>query len=432
MFDTPPDLGCGQNPLAAFQDTLKNIVKVMMILYVVIFGLRIVMGGALPKKSEFFIFILKFALVMHFAVGSVPTANQKTGIDQVYELALTAMSSFSNMIAGNDDLGLDNNGMPRMGSNLCQYNIGGYKEGYEYLALWDSLDCKLAYYLSIASPLKGGGLEAVRGQFIHIGLFVLIWGAAFSFSLPLVIFLFAFGILLLSIIVYVAHVYIIALIAISITIFVGPIFIPMALFEKTKGYFDEWLKLLISYTLYPTIIVAFVGIMITTFDQTIYPDCEFTLTPYSGISYWEFATTQSDTCKDSYGYMMSILTSGSASEVIDFAGGLFQFSRLKSGNYMLEKLLSSLMMATFFAFLFYYFAKQLSAFAADVSQSTNIGGLAIKPTAIADVAIKIATKGKGKGAAKGKGKDKGKGEGIGVAGGSEGKSKRSGINVSGK
>lgn len=432
MFKTPENSECSQNPLAKFQETLKDIVRVMMILYVIVFGLRILMGGALPKKSEFFIFILKFALVTYFAVGTIPNADHKTGLEQAYEFATTAMSSFANIVAGNDDLGVDTEGNPIMGARLCQYNTGDYESGYEYLALWDSLDCKLAYYLSMASPLKGGGLEAVRGQFIHIGLFAIIWGAFFSFSIPLVIFLFAFGILLLSIIVYVAHIYIIALIAISITIFMGPIFIPMALFARTKGYFDEWLKLIISYTIYPTIVLAFVGIMVATFDQTLYPDCEFTLTPYGSTSYWEFTTEQSDTCKDAYGYTIAVLTSGSASEVVDFAGGLFQFSRLKSGDYMIEKLLSSLMMATFFVFLFYYFAKQLSAFAADVSMSVNLGSVAVSPTAVADMAIKIATKqGKkgGKGSAKGKGKDD---KGISVAGEEGGKAGRSGIQVSGK
>lgn len=427
MFNTPADLGCSQNPLSAFQDSLKDIVRVMMILYVILFGLRIVMGGTIPHKSEMFIFILKFALVLHFAVGTVPGPNQKTGIQQVYDLGMTAMSSFSNMIAGNDALGHNPDGTPIMSSNLCQYNTSTYDEGYEYLALWDSLDCKLAYYLSIASPLKGGGLAATHGQFVHIGLFVLIWGAFFSFSLPLVVFLFAFGILMLSIVIYVVHVYILALIAISLSIFMGPIFIPMALFEKTKGYFDEWLKLVISYTLYPAIIMAFVGIMVSTFDQTIFPDCNFNLVPYGSMSYWEIFNP-SDTCKDSYGYMMGVLTAGSASEVMDFADGLFKFYRLKSGNYMLEKLLSSLMFSTFFAFLFYHFAKQLSAFAADVSQSTNIGGMAIKPTAVADAAIKV-SKWKGK---KGKKSGAGKGKGISVSGKDGNNSKRSGINVSGK
>lgn len=396
LFRTPPDLACPKNPLAAFQDSLKDIVRVMMILYVIIFGIRIAIGGALPKKSEFFTFILKFALVIYFAIGGVPGTDNKTGIEQVYDISITAMSSFANMVAGNDDLGIGPDGAPKQSPKLCQFNLADYDEGYEYLAIWDSLDCRLAFYLGIASPVEGGALAAMTSNILNAAVFVLIWGAMFSFIFPLLVFMIAFGVFLLSIVIYFVHVYIIAMIAVAITIFMGPIFIPMALFEKTKGYFDEWLKLLIAYTLYPAIIMAFVGVMVITFDNIIYKGCDFIPDqniPGIDFNYWKFAPNSTDECKSSFGYITAQLSSGHLSEIADFAGGLFKYIRIKKDVSLLGDLIESMMLCTFFAFLFYYFAMQLSGFAADVSQATNIGAQAIGPTALIDIALDVATKG---------------------------------------
>ena len=436
LFRTPPDLACPKNPLAAFQESLKDIVRGMMVLYVIIFGIRVAMGGALPKKSEFFTFILKFALVTYFAIGGVPGTDNKTGIEHIYDISITAMSSFSNMIAGNDNLGIGADGAPKQSTKLCQFNLDYYDEGYEYLALWDSLDCRLAFYLGISSPVEGGALAAMSSNILKAAVFVLIWGAMFSFIFPLLVFMTAFGVFLLSIVIYFVHVYIIAMIAVAITIFMGPIFIPMALFEKTKGYFDEWLKLLIAYTLYPTIITAFLGIMVITFDNVIYKGCDFvpeTKTSVITFDYWKFAPNPTDECQNSFGYILAQLSSGNLTEIADFAGGLFQYVRIKKDVAILGDLIESMMLCTFFAFLFYYFAMQLSGFAADLSQSTNIGAQAISPTAIIDKALDAATKGgasKAKDATKSK-DDKGKDGDKGVSV-SKDKSGRKGIDVSSK
>lgn len=423
MFNTPDDSSCPRNPLAAFQDSLKNTVKVLLILYVIVFGIRIAMGGALPKRVEFFIFILKFAFITYFAVGGV-TSDNKTGLEIAYNGVITAMHSFSNMVAGNDD-------MSDAGTNakgLCRYDLSQYESGYEYLALWDSLDCRISFYLGFSNPMVGNLPGSAHHGITNSGIFGLILPLFFGFSLILLVFSIAFAILLVSTVVYFTHVYVIALIAISINMFLGPIFIPLALFKKTKSYFDSWLQLTIAYTLYPAVITAFLAIMVTTYDSVIYKGCEFERNGYGANQYWKFDTSSATMgeCRDSLGYMMAQLTSGSGTESVS-VGGLFHISRIKHGSQIFVNLIEPLMVCVFFMFLFYYFAQQLSAFAADISQATNIGAQAIKPTAVADLALDAATKGnysKAKEAAKAADGKKG---GVSVAGKG---AKRKGISVS--
>jgi len=395
-----------------------------LVLYVVIFGIQVAIGGKIPKKSEIFTFILKFALVGYFAVGTTSAAvDSQSGLYYFYDALINAMGEFSGMLI---------QGISEGNGGLCQYS--GYASGYEYLSLWDALDCRVSFYLGLTSPVAGGALKALTSNALSGGMFTLIWGAFFSFYFPLVVFIICFGVFLLSVVIYLVHVYIIALITLSIMIFCGPIFIPLALFDRTKKYFDEWLSLTLSYVLYPVVITAFISIMITTFDSVIYNDCTFQSQPLqiggTSINYWIFSNPVSSTCQNSFGYIISQITSGTASEVVDFAGGLFNFSRLIQGASEMVQLLESMMLCTFFGFLFYYFSKQLSEFAADISGATNLGSQAIAPTAVADAAAKAAQEYASGGSEGGKGAGGGKGDGVSVSG--KGDDKKDGVSVSGK
>lgn len=64
--------------------------------------------------------------------------------------------------------------------------------------------------------------------------------------------------------------YLIALIVISLLIAVAPIFIMFILFERTKSLFEDWLKQLISATLQPIIIMAFMSLLYVVIMQSLY------------------------------------------------------------------------------------------------------------------------------------------------------------------
>jgi type IV secretion system protein VirB6 len=244
--------------------------------------------------------------------------------------------------------------------------------------------------------------------------------SVFSFQLYFMAFIFVFAIFLLSVALYVVHVYIIAIICITFVMFLAPLMVPMALFKQTKGYYDAWIKILISYTLQPVVVFAFLALMLTLFDNIYYGTCQFeqigtdmtvkTLEKRSGpngsrfyssenavetkkrIPYYKMKNLKDipeedqQSCKDSFGYKLSALGKDSQETVDAF---FFDVNIFKTEYYSdIANMLISLLTLSLFAFLFYYFVEQLSNIAADLSGSGGpIGRMAIGPKKLLDAVI---------------------------------------------
>ena len=155
---------------------------------------------------------------------------------------------------------------------------------YSYLAPWDRLDCRILFYLG--APLDGiGGKIGTGGA---VTLMVLLGAAPVLLVAGSVIgIIFAGGqilvalvcifmaILMMMVILWMCYVFILSLVALSVIVILSPLFIPMVLFQHTKGYFDGWLKELITYSLYPVILFAFLSFMFIACDKIFYRGLNF-------------------------------------------------------------------------------------------------------------------------------------------------------------
>ncbi|MFP3031930.1 MAG: type IV secretion system protein, partial [Wolbachia sp.] len=83
------------------------------------------------------------------------------------------------------------------------------------------------------------------------------------------------AILLMMVILWLCYVFILSLVALSVIIILSPLFIPMVLFQHTKGYFDGWVRELITYSLYPVILFAFLSFMFIACDKIYYNNLNF-------------------------------------------------------------------------------------------------------------------------------------------------------------
>jgi type IV secretion system protein VirB6 len=181
--------------------------------------------------------------------------------------------------------------------------------------------------------------------------------------------------------------------------FFAPIFIPCVLFQVTKSYFDAWLKLMISYALQPTVLAAFIALMFTTFDQTMYGDCTFTKTQLPapmrtalasvlnprGILFL-YANATTDGCKDSPGYRFNGMTTSNSLTRIDLV--FFNLDILN--NWTTVSVFPAMFKMFVVGFLFWHFSKMLGAFASDLTGGPNMSALAVAPTAFAKLAAKVA------------------------------------------
>ncbi len=396
-----------------FQYAMRKMIKAAITLYFILFGIKMVLGKEMPSRGEFFIFGAKYILVLYFSVG-IYTSTARNG-SPVYDDGITSYmiplfkggaASLANMVysAGG-------------ATGLCSYDPNSYATGYGYLALWDSLDCRLLYYLGIGSistlaeKIINNPSQAIALTAASLGvptMLNLIIPALFSFEIIFAVFLIIFFVFLLSIVIYFVNIIVLCTIGLTILIYLSPIFVPMALFQPTKSYFDGWLKLMISYALQPMVVAAYMAMMLTVFDQAVFGNCQFVnksvnfsiggipktlpffllCDPKNPISGCTPVTTDSSatSCENSIGYIVNPLSGNSLTETTSAL--FFDIVTLKAN--VVGSMFSSLLTLVLFAFLFYKFAELLGEFAAELTGGTNLGEMAGNPMALVNKAASAA------------------------------------------
>ncbi len=103
-----------------------------------------------------------------------------------------------------------------------------------------------------------------------------------GFALMLIIMI-AIGLYALAVL-KAALTYMMSIVIVSILLFATPIFMPMMLFQTTKGLFDSWWKMIISFTLQPVGMFAGIAIFNTLFAATIYATLSYTICPYCAVA----------------------------------------------------------------------------------------------------------------------------------------------------
>lgn len=373
------------NILLSFQEKMRGIVGIMLTLYVIAYGFKIVAGGEMPKKHELFMFAIKIGLVIYFAVGSFsapPSGTQfasnatdinHNGLTYYFFELFKIMSELANIIiqAGNQTSGTNGNG-------FCVFPPPGlsYNHGYSYLALWDSLDCHITSYLGLTNLTDGSS------KTMHI--LVMIWIYFVGFQPIMTLYLVFFAFFLISVMINFVLVFLMSMLGLMFIAYLGPIFIPMCLFSYTHKYYEEWLKLAISYTLQPAVMAAGLSLILVVLDSEMYGTCEFAMTSYGSNGHY-YAQITADSlslpgCTNSLGYWVSELQQGSIGSVKNW-GGFVSFFIPNIPNPMFK---AELLYIAILLFLFYKLADQLAPLASDITGGMDLGAYAAAPSAISD------------------------------------------------
>lgn len=240
------------------QDNLRLGVKAVLTLSITFLGVKMLLGGEVMKKSELMMYIIKFGIVMFFAIG---TAWQNFFFDGVYN----ASNVLSQMVF---KIQMPEQEEKRDG---CQFGITTdaqgnpivsaitYPKGKEYLAIWDTLDCKIARYLGYGPQVSVANIA----KLILAGWLTGPIGIYFSVALLF------FGFCLIALTIKSIHIFVGSTTAIIILIFVSPITITAMMFKKTESIFKNWLKQIVGFSLQPMILFAFIAIFISIFDKTL-------------------------------------------------------------------------------------------------------------------------------------------------------------------
>jgi len=250
---------------STIQSAMESVVRMGITLSVMFYGLNILWGkNNVGDKKDIMVYITKIALVLYFATGD---AWQTMFFDGVYGSSMT----FANMVFKIESSQNENQRDGCQFGNITlpdgtQISSGRtYPSGKEYLAIWDTLDCKIMRYLGFNAQSPAANIASL----IFAGMLTGPVGIYFAIALMF------FGFFFLSATIRALHIFLTSCISIIIFVFVTPVIVPLGLFSRTKGIFDKWISELISFCLQPMILFAYIAVFITVMDKTVIGSATF-------------------------------------------------------------------------------------------------------------------------------------------------------------
>jgi type IV secretion system protein VirB6 len=274
----PPAINNSENSFfISLQDGIRNIVLAMMALYLVILGYTIMISGQPPQSNVIMVAIIKIALIAYLGVGEglyKDPSGRRIGGDLIGTV-LDMPNQLSDIFMQAMDIG-DPVGMCRYqynGANVLsnrQLSEGGLAPtpGFNEvrMSMWDMIDCKLLNYMNFGScsysvhDLMASSIIFATPYFVLTGgvnIFVIIVGLIYIIATVMLVF-------------KLFYIMVVALASLALLLFLSPIFLAFWLFESTKNITQHWFQLLISYMLYPALMVMVIAIVLATFDSMLY------------------------------------------------------------------------------------------------------------------------------------------------------------------
>ncbi len=254
-----------------FQVSMRKVVTGFLTLYVFLFGCRLALTPETITQKDLVNFIFKFVLVTYFSIGINTNLSGNTRFDGmtqwIFPLLFSGLNDMTNwMMYASSINGLCNFADTPVTNNMN--NVG--------LALWDQIDCRLAYYIGydVVGEMMAGITWANDPVGHQIPPYILIVIPALFFGLiPLAVLAIYYPIMVISLVAYVIAMYINALIIISVLGVLAPLFVPMALFSYTYGYFTKWWRILFAMMIQPVIAMLFLSLFFAVFDRAFYGTC---------------------------------------------------------------------------------------------------------------------------------------------------------------
>ncbi|MFT5702838.1 MAG: type IV secretory pathway VirB6-like protein [Rickettsiales bacterium] len=249
------------------QEYVKDLIKIVLSISIMLQGFKILLTGEVTKRKDLVIYVAKIGLVLFFATGS---AWQTFFFDGVYNASSTLSTTVMNISTSSDVKHQDGCqfGKISFSDGTSEYRVK-YPDGKQYLAIFDTFDCKIARYLGL-------GPSATVASIVLLIIPALISPAVGGIGIFFAVLTAAFGIIMIVAAIRILHVFLVSAFLILLLVYISPITIVCILFEKTKAVFNRWLNSLIGYSIQPIILFAYIGIFITIFETLVTGSATFT------------------------------------------------------------------------------------------------------------------------------------------------------------
>lgn len=389
----------GQSTFQEIQENFKSIVLVILTLYLVVVGIKLISSPQPVKMGDAIMMMLKFSLVTYFAIGDAWYNFNGSGAG-IYHMLMDGgtyiASFFTEGLMSNDPLGFCRYEYTDGEQLLRDRIISGGSEvtsGFTgiKLTVMDLLDCKMGTYFNFSMCNYSAVRTAlfwIIGVIMFASLGTFFYVLFSGMVLVLLIALITYCVLMLMIAFKYVYISILALFIITVLVFLSPIFVVFALFDSTKQIFDSYVKMLLGYMIYPALLFAFISLMLATLDSVYYGIDDATSGPLSTADIVEKCQSYKDT-GDSSLFCIMVNQRGGAYEHPCLANNvslfdLFQFdynsiqilgielthfySLGNPGDYFKE-----VAKLTLFAFLFYLFMQSVNDFLAIMVSTRSLG-----------------------------------------------------------
>lgn len=396
-------------PFPEFQGMMRNAVGAALIIYVMVYGFKLAMNVDYATKEQVFLFIMKIILVAYFAVGLGPPSFSSGKAIQENGMTGYVLPELINLTNEFTEMVFSATGA----QGLCEFDVTKYEEGYEYYKIWDAIGCRVAYYggmqilynygsilkdltgIEAGEPAGGEPVMSDSGSgsgdapdavsdVLNFALIPVLFGFLLAGNIIVVVLGIIFVVMLLSLGLYFITAYLVCMITLYAMAYISPIFITMALFERTKDYFESWLRIVMSCTLQPAIIGGFMALLLTVYDSTIYGNCEFQRFDYE-VGDIKFSTfelreplSEPELCQETLGYKLAKYYTGEGWSTLTLM--LFEVSYINDTL----NLALSLIYVMIYVFIFYFFMKSISKFASEITGGPDLSDVTFAP----DVVIK--------------------------------------------
>ncbi len=260
----------------------------LLVLSVIIFGAMAAIGMLEKPGRDVLMLVIKMVFVIYFSLS---------GRD-LYNATMVIMDSTAQTVVSYIPMQgkADNTGKSDFSTIQCMKDMSAQQGNVDVVYIytinraytsqmvtgpWMAMDCIIDTVIGIRVADKDpySGIKDAHNDIFDEndkgpsrGLLYLFFSSMQSSVTGLLLFvigmMFIWG--LLQMIVKALFIYLAGYIGLAVMMMFAPLFIPLVMFQSTKNYFDRWIKLVISFSLQPIIILVFIAFSIAAVDLAMF------------------------------------------------------------------------------------------------------------------------------------------------------------------
>lgn len=261
-----------------FYQIVKDAISAFVVLAVVIYGVLVAAGMIEKFGRDMVVLAIKISMVFYFT----------TNVQQLYDWDITIMDAAGSAVVSFVPQSGTPDGVTDASRIVCMQNMINQAAkpttGDPVVGPWLAMDCLIDTVIGIKVPVdnQGGNPPGAKKWWndnlsdqdrgLSRGMLAFFFSSAQTSVMGMLIAIIGFIFLysLVFLIVKSLFTYLGGYIGITFLMILAPMFIPLVLFRQTKEYFDKWLKMIISFTLQPVVMLIFIVMTIIAVDLVMF------------------------------------------------------------------------------------------------------------------------------------------------------------------